>query len=355
MTQAVWQSPRLPSLSEGANGQESNHSTDCPVGSGLRFKIDLMRYLRHYGDRKTGKLTSQLAKFDFSNVKAALITSVPTRVSSNISHVSETAHGWLGLREILREVDTNTASDETSHVVVQVSSVAYMGKDWIKHFFNVLKTSKPTLESRGNPENQIIVHVMFPTNEEIRDCLDGYNAGGSIHMRVQSNRARQQLDFLQPKFVRWAGSEDSKRDETSSNAGRRTAAPHIKTYVKYTNDKMDQIDWAMLTSANLSTQAWGSLEKDSRVQICSYEVGVVVWPSNLADGDRSAVMVSSFQKDMPDSTMYTTPPSKPIVGFRMPYDIPLCPYTGEDNAWCVTADYDEPDWMGNMWKPSTFK
>ena len=146
---------------------------------------------------------------------------------------------------------------------------------------------------------------------------------------------------------------------------------------------MQKIDWAIVTSANLSTQAWGSAASATGdVRICSYEIGVVVWPAlwddaatttatNTAvnthndDGAEksTAIMIPVFGRDFPpssseDSAIEGTSAGglgtstsgqshlsstddagdtrviererlkdgKAVVGWRMPYDLPLVPY-----------------------------
>lgn len=125
---------------------------------------------------------------------------------------------------------------------------------------------------------------------------------------------------------------------------------------------MDTIDWAMVTSANLSTQAWGAATNaNGEVRISSWEIGVVVWPELFVDDSsaqqsgsdaRSALMVPCFKRDKP------SPPSPEstaknrattVVGFRMPYDLPLTPYSASDDPWCATASHPLPDWMGQSW------
>ena len=120
---------------------------------------------------------------------------------------------------------------------------------------------------------------------------------------------------------------------------------------------MNSIDWAMVTSANLSTQAWGSTPNPrGDVKICSYELGVVVWPA-LWDDPATAgttTMVPVFGRDMPasndDPAGYAEPGSGSIkVGWRMPYDLPLVPYGADEKPWCATEPCEEPDWMGRVW------
>lgn len=188
-------------------------------------------------------------------------------------------------------------------------------------------------------------------------------------MKVQSAQQQKQLRYLRPYLRQWAGDRDADSDpdppssttgaDAKRDAGRRRAAPHIKTYIRFTDERMDSIDWAMMTSANLSTQAWGAaVNAHGEVRICSWEIGVVVWPGLFADTtgntDNTAQtvnMVPCFKRNRPAAT--TEGPGMKeddvVVGFRMPYDLPLTSYTPHDQPWCATASYTEPDWLGRTW------
>lgn len=239
-------------------------------------------------------------------------------------------------------------------------------------------------------------------------------------MKLQSAAQQKQLQYMRPYLCQWAGDREDPTTTTSSTssspggsvaggegegrakreAGRRRAAPHIKTYIRFADaETMDRIDWAMVTSANLSTQAWGAAANASgEVRICSWEIGVVVWPDLFApenqgeaeasadadanaDGERRRKrrieMVPCFKRDLPSHPPPPPPPTRPsvatatatatsrsdevaeeeppsapstIVGFRMPYDLPLTPYAADDVPWCATARHTEPDWLGQTWE-----
>ena len=125
-------------------------------------------------------------------------------------------------------------------------------------------------------------------------------------------------------------------------AGRKRAAPHIKTYIRY-NDQ--SIDWAMVTSANLSKQAWGEAAASSgEMRISSWEIGVMVWPALFG---QDAKMVSTFQSDVPTEAEDRS--AGTIVGLRIPYNLPLQPYGKDEKPWVATAQYSEPDWKGRTW------
>lgn len=179
-------------------------------------------------------------------------------------------------------------------------------------------------------------------------------------MKLQSAAQQRQLQYLKPYLCHWAGDHQD-YDATLGlgksvvpemrKAGRTRAAPHIKTYIQFSDKtKMDRIDWAMITSANLSTQAWGALpNKNDEVRICSWEIGVIVWPGLIADDDEEAEMMPCFKKDTPDLAS-SCATNFPIVGLRMPYDLPLTPYGTHDVPWSAMASHLEPDWLGQTWE-----
>jgi tyrosyl-DNA phosphodiesterase-1 len=194
-------------------------------------------------------------------------------------------------------------------------------------------------------------------------------------MKLQSAAQQKQLQYMRPHLCLWAGdrSNSSSHNQGGSSsavvekreAGRRRAAPHIKTYIQFSDqEKMDEIDWAMVTSANLSTQAWGAAPSTAsgEVRICSWEIGVVVWPQLFiaSEEGRDVAMVPCFKQDLPVSYPVSTGSGEEgkssstqtapiLVGFRMPYDLPLTPYKADDIPWCATASHTEPDWLGQTW------
>jgi tyrosyl-DNA phosphodiesterase-1 len=187
---------------------------------------------------------------------------------------------------------------------------------------------------------------------------------------------------MHPLLCHW------KHPSTSSSSNRREAergpaAPHIKTYIRFSTEEHKTIDWAMVTSANLSKQAWGDVvNKKEETWIQSWEAGVVVWPALFsphhlrrhpgpilatlaepAQAFKDVNMVPVFGKDMPGSDDLPTEMTdtvasgegkekdmpNTVVGFRMPYDLQLVPYTADERPWCATMQYSEPDRHGRAW------
>lgn len=393
MTQAAWISPRLPLLKPDTQQSNSSARTPPPAGSGEKFKIDFLNYLRSY---KTAckPLVDQLAKYDFSSIRGSLIASVPGRHS--LVDDFPTRWGWAAMKETLKSVpvrhqassSSTKNGDEKPEIVIQISSIATLGPtdNWLKNtLFEALGGSRGPKNLLSSSRFKPDFKVIFPTPDEIRKSLDGYMSGGSIHTKIQSAQQAKQLQYLRRMFCHWANdSADGVALGTTTTpetpireAGRKRAAPHIKTFIRYANNHT-RIDWALLTSANLSKQAWGDAQSknnagEPQVRICSYEIGVLVWPELFVDDVEKgrAVMVPTFLTDTPTTTASVNgggedggkggskqlekkekegEEAMTVVGFRMPYNLPLQRYGPQEVPWVATANHLEPDWMGQVWR-----
>ena len=344
LTQAVWLSPLLPFQIDSRKEQIG------PSGSGSRFKFDFVNYCRTYG-RKLEALTKQLKHYDFAAIRAAFVASVPSKQWST-STKDETLWGHPSLKKILRECaekNTNRASRDPKgdEVIFQVSSIATLKEAWLTD--TLLDSFAPI--NIGQPR----LSIVFPTAEEVRRSRAGYAGGASIHLKAQSAAHQKQIAFLRPYLRHWAPAV------CGDMAQRGRAAPHIKTYLRLSRDRFPNsqpaIQWALLTSANLSVQAWGTEWKEASkkdkaegnaglfVHIQSYEAGVLLWPELFDDGQGS-VMVPVYGMDMPaGGASY----GRTVVGLRMPYSLPLEPYQKHDMPWSPNLVHTQPDSQGNVW------
>ncbi|KAK8090703.1 phospholipase D/nuclease [Apiospora phragmitis] len=338
MTNAVWSTPMLP-LFKTEENQEENH--DFTTGSGHKFKSDLLSYLRAYNTKRSvcRPLADSLAKFDFSAVRGTIIASVPGRHAVE-TDPKETRWGWAALKQAMRAIPVQPGKAE---VVVQVSSIATLGAtdSWIQ------RTLFDSLSSAAKSSSRPSFKVAFPDASEIRRSLDGYASGGSIHTKIQSAQQAKQLQYLRPIFCHWANDSEKgvelAKGVAVRDAGRKRAAPHIKTYIRYGEKS---IDWALLTSANLSKQAWGEAQSGSKeIRVASWEIGVLVWPELLAG---NAKMIGTFKTDSPSAGELEG--DFPLVGLRIPYNLPLQTYGKDEAPWVATMAYTEPDWTGMTWE-----
>ncbi|KAI9171204.1 putative tyrosyl-DNA phosphodiesterase [Paramyrothecium foliicola] len=339
MTNGVWGSPRLPKLSSSTRPPTTQQETGNSIGQ--QFKADLLSYLSRYDSRGRVcySLVEQLAQYDFSSIRATLVASVPGRHSTRDD--SQTKWGWAALAKHLRSVD---CAPGESNIAVQISSIATLGAngEWMKKtLFEPLSASKNAKGTRPK------FKVVFPTPDEIRRSLDGYASGGSIHTKIQSAQQAKQLQYLRPIFHHWANDSPAGKDLGQdggivADGGRQRAAPHIKTYIRYNSNRT--IDWAMLTSANLSKQAWGdAVQTSGEFRIASWEIGVLLWPQLFGE---DVSMVGTFRTDSPDSDAGGT---KTTIGLRIPYSLPLQQYGKDEVPWVATIAHAEPDRLGRTW------
>lgn len=320
MTQAVWRSGLLP------KADKKNEDTLGTIGSGERFKYDLLAYLREYKN-PCQALVKQLQEYDFTSVRGALVASVPSKIANSQLQSTKDQHlwGYPQLREVLSQIqpashDSSKEQNQKLHLVAQVSSIASLPNGWLDNLRTVASITAPTAPKNNKTQpfksQRPGLSIIYPTPTNVATSLDGYSAGGSIHMKAQSATHMNQINALRPYLCQWTEGPMEK-----FRMGRDRAAPHVKTYVMFnrepTNEALLQtssdqvgsggvhVEWALLTSANLSVQAWGSLPRnktsskpnsskspskpasgsdDGVAHIQSFEIGVLVWPA-LYDED----------------------------------------------------------------------
>ncbi|XP_029453634.1 tyrosyl-DNA phosphodiesterase 1 isoform X2 [Rhinatrema bivittatum] len=256
-----------------------------------------------------------------------LIGSTPGRFQGN----QKEKWGHFKLRKLLRE-NTGTSADESWPVIGQFSSIGSVGADQSKWLCSEFKESLVALGGRVKslPKHETPLHLVYPSVNNVRTSLEGYPAGGSLPYSIQT--AQKQL-WLHSYFHKWAA-------ETS---GRSNAMPHIKTYMRLSPD-FQKLAWFLVTSANLSKAAWGSLEKNgTQLMIRSYELGVLFLPSAFDPEITTFNVKMNIFSESKD----------PVLSFPVPYDLPPERYDGKDRPWIWNIPYvNAPDTHGNIWCPS---
>jgi tyrosyl-DNA phosphodiesterase-1 len=96
-------------------------------------------------------------------------------------------------------VPTRDIPGNVPEVVMQVSSMATFTDKWL------INTLLKTLDTSSSPPKTVDHKVVFPTANDIRRSLDGYNSGHSIHTKVPNGKYNKQLLCMKPLFYHWAG------------------------------------------------------------------------------------------------------------------------------------------------------
>jgi len=250
-TQAVWTSPFL------------SKKTDEYIKSGreCEFEKELCKYIRYYNIPVLNRLAERVSLYNFEECKAILISSVPG------IHRGKELNNWghLQLRNILNtkyQMKFNTSEiKKESYIIAQMSSIGALGKDdrWLnKEFGQSLRNSISGIDSKVN------IKLIYPTVDNVRNSLEGWNGGNCLPF--SNSNWQKQSNYMGKILNIWK----------ADNSGRTKAMPHIKTYTRIDND---EISWFLLTSANLSKAAWGTLQKQgNQLMIRNYELGVLILP-----------------------------------------------------------------------------
>lgn len=314
LTQGVWMSPRLKKSAQ--SGGDGDASADSSIGH--QFKRDFIKYLAAYKTKSTDRAVKLVQEFDFSPVKAHLVASVPGNYQPNGADYRQ--WGLCRLQKVLQSINC-----KGGQLVAQISSIASLGPSQSTYLNSVEQAlNGQPVNSKDKPLCEM--DIVYPTVQDVQESLGGYMSGTSIHLRRQQPQEKKQMEYIGPRLRKWAAVE----------AGRQRAAPHIKTYFRTTPDSR-ALKWFMLTSANLSKQAWGIVNKTKGNQwIQSWECGVLV-TANMFGYDSFTPI---YKRDCgPDPGVY----------IRMAYDIPLSRYSSGDKAWSSHDTYRDPDWLGYSW------
>lgn len=137
-----------------------------------------------------------------------------------------------------------------------------------------------------------IMKFVYPSKQDVFKSYDGVFGGGCL---PYTKKTHLKQSWLENYLYNW-------RSESRS---RSKAMPHIKSYTRISPDDT-KAAYFILTSANVSKAAWGSVNKaGDSCQIQSYEAGVLLLPKFVNGKDFFDIGES---------------------GFKLPYDLPLKKY-----------------------------
>ncbi|KAG8189466.1 hypothetical protein JTE90_018119 [Oedothorax gibbosus] len=311
-TQGMWISPILPPLPVA-----SATAGESPTN----FKADLLEYVSAYGAPTLDEWCEVIKRHNFHKVRVFLIGSIPGRHLGS----KKTSFGHLKLRKILNlHGNSSEVVKPEWSVVCQFSSIGSLGQshdEWLTGEFGIsmMTTKKAPLACKSS-----CIKLVYPSVDNVRNSLEGYPAGASLPYSI---KVAQKQPYLKSFMHQWK----------SEKMGRSDASPHIKTYLRLSPDN-SKMAWFLVTSANLSKAAWGSMEKKgTQFMIRSYELGVLFLPE-------------LFKTDFFSTPESSTSEISKI--FPIPFDIPLIPYSENDQPWIWDIPHVKaPDRHGQMWCP----
>jgi tyrosyl-DNA phosphodiesterase-1 len=224
------------------------------------FELTIKDYFQRLVKGFDGSL---FEKYDYRNVRVALITSVGANLALEMSR----NYGHTKIAHVLsKEVmpPAGTKADASCAIYAQMSSVGSISGT----YFESLRVSfcSSHRQAVSAPPSEPLFMV-WPSSEFVRTSIDGWEAGTSLCAGAKK--------LIKTKVVL-----KSLMRYESPQPERSHITPHIKSYWRQYSD--GTLGWMCLTSANFSKSAWGEIQKASRFNIANFEAGVLFLPSALA-------------------------------------------------------------------------
>lgn len=237
-----------------------------------------------------------------------LITSIPGTHANTNGQGHPHGHGRVA--HLLERHSTEI--DVSSPIVAQCSSIGNFGANlnqWLTT--DIVNSFRRNPQSVGSTiswrDSQPEIRIVYPTMRNVQNCYGGVPGADCLPYRRQAHEGQL---WLKNHLYQWRA--DCRH--------RSRAVPHIKTYCRWSENKLF---WFMLTSANLSKGAFGTLNvravSNPSLRITNYEAGVLFLP-------KFVTKTNHFSMDDADGVT----PKFPSL-----YDIPLTPYGANDEPFCT--------------------
>lgn len=347
-TQMCWISPQL-YLHKNPNDYLDFNRSDVSLidHTGVAFKRDFIAYLMTYQNNDINRLIDQIGKYDFEPIDVVFVASSPGHYRYDEWETLKKAttkpmFGYGRLWQVIHMLDLQCLSGQ---FIGQTSTIAGPCDNWKRNTLVHLLTScvekgyplikKADYDYRsGKCKVQPI--LIWPTTKEVLSSKAGPLSGIALHLTSKGKWAayQRQFDDIKKYFYKWTKFSASPK---LSRAGRSNLSPHVKTYT-VTEDNFKTLKWMLLTSANISHQAWGKSVKYNTIEydISSFEAGIFIAPKLLKVPSNTnkdpQILVPTFGQDTTENQS-TLSQNKCRIGLRLPYDVPLEKYTNDDIAW----------------------
>lgn len=352
-TQMAWVSPRLKF--------DNTKSNDIKNGSlkidqtGLLFKRDLFRYLGRYEEPEINELMESLRSYNFDPIDVVFIGSAPGEYKYHDKEKLKDVNSppCFGYGRLWQIIQQHKLQSLDGSFIAQMSSISGPFDGFKRNIFVHVLTS--CVES-GYPfaknsnyefergKRKVEPMIIWPTVKEILSNFGGAQSGRALFYTTNGKWQgyKRQAEVLKNYLYKWRCSSSSNKSEQSK---REYLSPHVKTYT-LTEDRFKTLKWFILTSANVSSHAWGKPMKFDpanktllHYEIGSYEVGVFVVPERLhlaSDNGHEQLkrvqLIPTYGRDtLPNGT--ATASDTIQFPIRLPYDTPLEKYGVGDEPW----------------------
>lgn len=363
-TQMCWMSPKLHKCSSKDQAERyKGEGLDSIKDVGDIFKNDFLAYLSTYELPETDALIKELQPYDFTCIDVQFVASSPGKyelITERLDYPMEyygSEAEMFGFGKLYDYLKIYGLTSLWGRFIGQTSSIASPFDRKKSNIFTHLLISiamgygRLVLEPSTSfdiKDRGMYPMIIWPTLKEVLQASGSILSGYALHYRNtrwRNYRGNEYQDKqLRKYFFKWSSVAASQQ----SKAGRSHLMPHCKTYC-VTEDNLYTIKWFLMTSANMSTQAWGRPEVSAnyfkaykytlgerlKFNIASYEAGILVNPKTLKtrsiDAEKEVVLVPTLGQDtVPKERVEQSPNDKQLLyPVRIPYDIPLQKYTDE--------------------------
>lgn len=241
------------------------------------FEVDFLAHLKALGT-PLEFIESIQGIYDYSTVKVHLVTSAPGTYSGAKAEQS----GLLRLRHIIKGLDLNLAQKKRQgklQLEVCTASLGNLSAKWLDGFYDCALGRK-FIETTGDPEVPRDLKLFYPTAGDVRETDEEAQHGASnigCHIRPWPQAPEAIKRLFHHYHSKDAGKLFHQKIILAYDPLELTASPY----------------YIYIGSANLSSSAWGVLEKDKKeneatcdlklVRTSNFECGVLV-PGHLIKG-----------------------------------------------------------------------
>ncbi|SCU92961.1 LAMI_0E12728g1_1 [Lachancea mirantina] len=354
--QVVWSSPLLPRESQARKSMS-------------HFRDSLLQYLSTY-DCDLSDLNETITKTNFTKIEEyglKFIYSSP-RPAKKLFDDSGTGFRLLcnELQDFRHVKDPSNKDNQLHHYFCQVSTIGAPltagssppGNLLTHLMIPFLSGLLPAVELQTKKRtNQLLdwdrlaelyklqgikPYILYPTEKEIRNCTLGYMASGWFHY----HRARNECARKVYEKLKSSGFFFKQRQERHTS--RNTTPSHTKFYAKFTTNSQNSEsfncpDWVLFTTANLSLHAWGTATRKPK----NYEVGVL-----MTSSENRQLVIKNPIHSLKGNGLDETASTKKTLSILLPYILPPEKFDDQDDCFCISKSYSQPDALGNRHVPS---
>ena len=320
-TQGLWVSPKCPLLHDKSAFSSQGQGQKNLGDSTTKFKYSLLRYLNYYEVSALRPFVEHINQCDFSSINAFFVGSVPgSHVINRTDAFQNWGHAFLAkslCKHNQHHEEIGSDGDAEAVVVAQCSSIGTLGQTLNSSFLMELAASLNATTLRSTKKLPNTVKLVYPTKDNVFNAYGGPLYGGGC--LPYSKKTSEKQPWLKEVMCKWESDE----------IHRTRAMPHIKTYTKLSgyctqstaSKSRPRASYFMLTSANLSKAAWGSLNKtEDKIFIQSYEAGILLLPKFTHGLTKFSYSVTAEGVANPAELV-------------LPYDLPLTDYDSNDAPW----------------------